>query len=314
MIEGIESILMNVCPEMVLTYGDTNSTLAGALASAKLHIPVADLEAGLRSFNRRMPEEINRVLTDHIADVLFRTAAIAVQNLENEGVPTRRIIRTGDVMHDAALQFATRAEAVSLVLQRLQLQSRKYILAALHRGENTHHASRLRAILEGLADLARQMSVVLPLHPRTRKAIERAQIRATVLQRILVLEPVGYLDMTMLEKHARLIAPDSSGVQKEAYFHRVPCVTLRDETEWLETLEGGCNQLVFPTSGEAVGMGMRESLSREHNFLRGVYGDGHRAGHIANTISSWDSSRSPDGPADTSSLVANDAISCSVND
>ena len=314
MIEGIESILMNVSPEMVLTYGDTNSTLAGALAATKLHIPVAHVEAGLRSFNRQMPEEINRVLTDHIADVLFAPTAIAVQNLENEGIPAQRIIRTGDVMHDAALQFSARAESVSLVLQRLKLQSGRYILATLHRGENTDNPSRLRAILEGLADLAQQMPVVLPLHPRTRKAIERAQIHAAALQSILVLEPVGYLDMTMLEKHARLIATDSGGVQKEAYFYRVPCVTLRSETEWLETLEGGCNQIVFPASSEAVAMGIRESLSRQPHFLRDVYGDGHSAVHIAKTISSWDSPRSPDGLADTSSLVAKDAISCSVND
>jgi UDP-GlcNAc3NAcA epimerase len=309
MIEAIESLLLNICPEMVLTYGDTNSTLAGALAAAKLHIPVAHIEAGLRSFNRQMPEEINRVLTDHIADVLFAPTAIAVQNLENEGIPAERIIRTGDVMHDAALQFSARAESVSLVLQRLKLQSRNYILATLHRAENTDEPSRLRAIIEGLADVAQQLRVVLPLHPRTRKAIERAQIRAAVLRRILILEPLGYLDMTMLEKHARLIATDSGGVQKEAYFHSVPCVTLRGDTEWVESLEGGCNQLVFPTSGEAVAMGIRESLTKEPIFRSGVYGDGYSAVHIADAISSWSSHRSPDGRTNTPSL---DAISCSV--
>ena len=314
MIEAIESVLLNVRPDMVLTYGDTNSTLAGALAAAKLHIPVSHIEAGLRSFNRRMPEEINRVLTDHIADVLFAPTAIAVRNLESEGIPAGRIIRTGDVMYDAALRFAARAETVSLVLQRLQLRSGEYILATLHRAENTDDPSRLRAIFEGLADLALQMPVILPLHPRTRKAVEQAQIHAAVLQRIRVLEPLGYLDMTMLEKHARLIVTDSGGVQKEAYVHRVPCVTLRDDTEWIESLEGGCNQLVFPVNGEAVAMGIRESLSREPSFRSGVYGDGHSAVHIANAISSWDSHRSPDGRKSTSSLVANDAISCSIND
>jgi UDP-GlcNAc3NAcA epimerase len=217
-------------------------------------------------------------------------------------------------MYDAVLRFAARAEAVSLVLQRLQLHSREYILATLHRAENTDNPSRLRAIFEGLADLAQQMPVVLPLHPRTRKAIEQAQIHAAVLQRIRVLEPLGYLDMTMLEKHARLIATDSGGVQKEAYVHRVPCVTLRDDTEWIESLEGGCNQLVLPVNGQAVALGIRESLSREPNFRSGVYGDGHSAVHIANAISRWDSHRSPDGHTSPSSLVVNDAISCSVND
>lgn len=308
MLEAIESVLLRDRPDMVLVYGDTNSTLAGALAAAKLHIPISHVEAGLRSFNRQMPEEINRVLTDHIADVLFAPTAIAMRNLESEGIPAVRIIRTGDVMHDATLRFAARAEGVSRVLQRLQLQSRTYILATLHRGENTDDPSRLRAIFEGLADVAQQLPVVLPLHPRTRKAIERAQIRAAVLQRILVLEPLGYLDMTMLEKHARLIATDSGGVQKEAYFHGVPCVTLRGETEWLESLEGGCNQLVFPMNGEAVAMGIRESLRRNPTFRSGVYGDGHSAVHIANAISCWCSHRSPGEHTNTPSLVANDAI------
>jgi len=261
-----------------------------------------------------MPEELNRVLTDHIADVLFAPTAIAVGNLEHEGIPGGRIIRTGDVMQDAALRFAARAEAVSRVLRRLQLQPREYILATVHRGENTDDPKRLRAIFEGLADVAQQLPVVLPLHPRTRNAIVQAQIRNAVLQRILVVEPLGYLDMIMLERHARLIATDSGGVQKEAYFHCVPCVTLRGETEWLESLEGGCNQLVFPTSGEAVAMGIRESLSREANFRSAVYGDGQSAVHIANAISSWISPRSPNGCPNDSSPVTNDAISSSAND
>lgn len=313
MIEAIESVLLKICPEMVLVYGDTNSTLAGALAAAKLHIPVSHIEAGLRSFNRKMPEEINRVLTDHIADVLFAPTASAVKNLENEGIPAEQIIRTGDVMHDTALRFAARAEAVSNVLRRLQLQSRAYILATLHRAENTDDPVRLRAIFEGLADVEQQMPVVLPLHPRTGKAVEDAQIGAAVLRRILILEPLGYLDMTMLEKHARLIVTDSGGVQKEAYFHSVPCVTLRGETEWIESLEGGCNQLVFPSNGDAVSTGIRDALSREPSFRRGVYGDGLSAAQIANTIASWGSHHSPDERAGASTLVVNDATSCSVN-
>jgi UDP-GlcNAc3NAcA epimerase len=314
MIEAVESALLNIRPDMVLAYGDTNSTLAGALAAAKLHIPVSHIEAGLRSFNRQMPEEINRVLTDHIADVLFAPTAIAVRNLESEGISAGRIIRTGDVMHDAALWFAARAETASHVLQRLQLQSRMYVLATLHRGENTDDPIRLQAIFEGLAEVAQQLPVVLPLHPRTRKAIERAQIRAAALQRILVLEPLGYLDMTMLEKHARLIATDSGGVQKEAYFHSVPCVTLRGETEWLESLEGGCNQLVFPMNRQAVASGIRESLKRRPTFRSGIYGDGNSAAHIANVISCWDSHGSQDKRANAPLRVASDPISCSLDD
>jgi UDP-GlcNAc3NAcA epimerase len=312
MIEAIESVLLNARPEMVLAYGDTNSTLAGALAASKLHIPVSHVEAGLRSFNRQMPEEINRVLTDHIADLLFAPTATAVRNLESEGIPPGRIIRTGDVMHDAALRFAARAETASDVLQRLQLQSRTYVLATLHRAENTDDPVRLRAILDGLADVAMQLPVVLPLHPRTRKAIERAQICAAALQPILILEALGYLDMIMLEKHARLIATDSGGVQKEAYFHCVPCVTLRGETEWLESLEGGCNQLVFPKNGEAVATAIHESLRRELTFRSSVYGDGHSAAHIANYISCWASHASEGKRVNAPSRVSNDPISCSV--
>jgi UDP-GlcNAc3NAcA epimerase len=315
MLEAIESVLLRHRPDMVLVYGDTNSTLAGALAAAKLQIPVSHVEAGMRSFNRQ-PEEINRVLTDHIADVLFAPTATAMRNLANEGIPAERIIRTGDVMYDAALQFAAHADAFSHVLRRLELQPRTYILATLHRSENTDDRNRLRAIFEGIADVARQLPVVLPLHPRTRKEVERAQISGAVLQRIRLLKPLGYLDMTMLEKHARLIATDSGGVQKEAYFHGVPCVTLRGETEWTETLEGGCNQLVFPANGECVATCIREALSREPTFRTDAYGDGHSAMHIANAISCWGlkAQPSPNECLNTPSRVSNDARPCYGND
>jgi UDP-GlcNAc3NAcA epimerase len=286
MLEAIESLLLRDRPDMVLVYGDTNSTLAGALAAAKLQIPMSHVEAGLRSFNRQ-PEEINRVLTDHIADLLFAPTATAVRNLSKEGIPAERIIRTGDVMYDTALQFAAHADAVSQVLKRLELQPRTYLLATIHRSENTDDQSRLRAIFEGIADVAQELPVVLPLHPRTRKEIQRAEISDTVLQRIRLLKPLGYLDMIMLEKHARLIATDSGGVQKEAYFHGVPCVTLRGETEWTETLEDGCNRLVFPADAAVVAAGIRGALGSVPNFRTDAYGDGHSAMHIADVISSW---------------------------
>jgi UDP-GlcNAc3NAcA epimerase len=288
MLEGIEAVLLDLRPDMVMTYGDTNSTLAGTLAAAKLHIPVSHVEAGLRSFNRQMPEEINRVLADHMADLLFAPTLTAVQNLQREGIAQERIIRSGDVMYDAMLHFASRAEAASSVLDHLQLQRGGYILATLHRCENTDNPRRLRAILGGLAEIAQHIPVVLPLHPRTRKEISLAQISREVLDRLALLEPLGYLDMIMLEKHACLIATDSGGIQKEAYFNGVPCVTLRAETEWLETLEGGCNQLLFPASQEIVATRILEALEITPIFRRDVYGDGHSAEAIANAVACWD--------------------------
>jgi UDP-GlcNAc3NAcA epimerase len=293
MLEAIETVLLDVCPDMVLTYGDTNSTLAGALAGAKLHIPIAHVEAGLRSFNRKMPEEINRVLTDHAADLLFAPTQTALGNLRDEGISPDRIIHTGDVMYDVALQFAARAEAVSHVLETLKLQPGKYILATLHRSENTDDRSRLNAILTGLADVARELPVVMPLHPRTRKEIDRAHLSRDVLQGIIVIEPLGYLDMAMLEKHARLIVTDSGGVQKEAYFHAVPCVTLRSETEWRESLEGGCNQLVFPVNRKAVAGHICDALRCDPVFRKDLYGNGQSATQIANTIACWSLNVSP---------------------
>lgn len=287
MLEGIEAILLDLRPDMVMTYGDTNSTLAGALAAAKLHIPVCHIEAGLRSFNRQMPEEINRVVTDHTADLLFAPTATAVHNLEREGIPRERIIRSGDVMYDAMLRFEAKAEAVSRILEQLKLQTRGYVLATLHRCENTDDPRRLQAILAGLAEVAGQIPVVLPVHPRTRKEISRAQISPAVLDRLALLEPLGYLDMILLEKHARVIATDSGGIQKEAYFHRVPCVTFRGETEWLETLEGGCNRLVFPISQETVATRTLEAMESTPTFRSDLYGDGNSAPFIANAVASW---------------------------
>jgi UDP-GlcNAc3NAcA epimerase len=315
MLEAIESVLLRDRPDMVLAYGDTNSTLAGALAAAKLKIAISHVEAGMRSFNRQ-PEEINRVVTDHIADLLFAPTATATRNLNNEGIPAKRIIRTGDVMYDAAMQFGARADASSQVLNRLELQPRMYVLATLHRSENTDDHGRLQAIFEGIADVAQQLPVVLPLHPRTRKEIERNQISNAVLQPIRLIKPLGYLDMTMLEKHARLIVTDSGGVQKEAYFHGVPCVTLRSETEWTETLEGGCNRLVSPADGAVVATGIREALCTQPIFRTDAYGDGHSAMRIANVISCWgrEGQRSLREHANTPMPTSNTVRSCYASD
>jgi len=251
MLAALETVLMEARPDMVLVYGDTNSTLAGALAAAKLHIPVAHVEAGLRSFNRRMPEEINRILTDHCAEHLFTPTRTATHNLLAEGVPEARILECGDVMFDASLRFAKKAEARGEGAARLGLKRGQYVLATVHRQENTDDPARLAAIMEGLAMIAADMPVVLPMHPRTRARAEAANV-GDALAAIRTIEPVGYLEMVGLEKDAAVVATDSGGVQKEAFFHRVPCVTLRDETEWLELVDAGWNTLTPPTDASTV--------------------------------------------------------------
>jgi UDP-GlcNAc3NAcA epimerase len=250
MLERVERVLCSERPDWVLVYGDTNSTLAGALAAAKLHIAVAHVEAGLRSFNRRMPEEINRVLTDQVSDLLLAPTRAAVENLLAEGVPEARVHRVGDVMYDAALHYGALAEAQSRILQRLALPSGAYLLATVHRQENTDDHVRLRSIIGALSAVAGEVPVVFPVHPRTRKAMAAAQLLDAASRALRIIEPVGYLDMIMLERHARLVATDSGGVQKEAFFYGVPCVTLRDETEWLELVESGWNQLASPTRAD----------------------------------------------------------------
>jgi UDP-GlcNAc3NAcA epimerase len=262
MLEAIEQILLQVMPDWVLIYGDTNSTLAGALAAAKLHIPVAHVEAGLRSFNRRMPEEVNRVLTDHASDLLFAPTATSVRNLQHEGISEDKILLVGDVMYDAALFYSVKAETESDILVALDLHPKQYILATVHRAENTDDARRLRTIFEGLELAAREMPVIMPLHPRTREALRREGVLDTHSKRVLILEPLGYLDMVMLEKCARLIATDSGGVQKEAFFYRVPCVTLRSETEWVESVDLGWNRLVPPILATSVFAGIMGMLAQ----------------------------------------------------
>ncbi len=247
MLMAIEQVLVDLQPDCVLVYGDTNSTLAGALAAAKLHIPVAHVEAGLRSFNRRMPEEINRVLTDHAADLLFAPTEQALRNLLSEGIRREAIHLVGDVMFDAALYYGSCAEAASRILAALELRHRGYVLATVHRAENTDDPERLRTIVEALNLLAKEQPVIVPLHPRTRMAISRAGLLASASDGLRMIEPVSYLDMVQLEQHAALILTDSGGVQKEAFFHRVPCVTLREETEWTELVDLGWNRLAPPT-------------------------------------------------------------------
>mgnify|MGYP003393251180 CR=1 FL=1 len=244
MLQGLEPLLRQHHPDAVLVYGDTNSTLAGALTAAKLHIPVAHIEAGLRSFNRRMPEEINRVLVDHISDLLFCPTQAAIDNLAHEGV-TQGVHAAGDVMFDATLTAIARAGRQSQILANLDLAPRAYAVATIHRAENTDDPQILRRIVDYLRNAIPASDaaapIILPLHPRTRLALAAAGIELP--PNIRAIDPLGYLDMTWLAHHAALILTDSGGLQKEAYFHRVPCITLRSETEWVETIAAGWNRL-----------------------------------------------------------------------
>jgi UDP-GlcNAc3NAcA epimerase len=281
MLEGIERVMLRERPDWAMVYGDTNSTLAGALAAAKLHVPVAHVEAGLRSWNRNMPEELNRVLTDHTASLLFAPTAAAVCNLQAEGIAGAQVRLVGDVMYDAVLLFGRRAEEASDVLCRSGLPSGGYVLATIHRAENTDSRVRLQAILSGLARVARTLPVVVPLHPRTQRVVAQSGALSSAGAALRLIPPVGYLDMLMLEKHARVIATDSGGVQKEAFFHRVPCVTLRDETEWVELVELGCNRLAPPLSADAVASAVLAALDTRISTCELPYGDGHSSEHIA---------------------------------
>lgn len=284
MLEAIEGVLLETRPDWLLVYGDTNSTLAGALAAAKLHIPVAHVEAGLRSFNRRMPEELNRVLTDHASDRLFAPTSAALAHLHAEGIPETRVRLVGDVMYDAARLHGERAERQSAILETLGLVPGHYVLATVHRAENTDDAVRLAAIVEGLVAVAAEVPVVVTLHPRTRAALAREGLLASAERTLALVPPVGYFDMVRLERNACLIVTDSGGVQKEAFFHGVPCVTLRDETEWTELVELGWNRLVPPASAAQVGAGIRAALGAGPGRPASPYGDGHAARQVVESL------------------------------
>ena len=280
MLAGIEAVLLEQRPDAVLVYGDTNSTAAGALAASKLHIPVAHVEAGLRSFNRRMPEEQNRVITDHLADVLFAPTDLAVANLAHEGI-VDGVHAVGDVMYDVALHFAGRARTSSVLLDRLGLIAGAYVLMTVHRAENTDEPARLRAIVDGATAVADTLTVVLPMHPRTVRTL--ADLGITMPPGVRVIEPVGYLDMVALEVGAEVIVTDSGGVQKEAFFHGVPCITLRDETEWVELIELGWNELVPPVDATAIARAVLSARGRRGRTAK-PYGDGHAAVRIADVM------------------------------
>lgn len=299
MLEKIEEVLLKEKPDYVLVYGDTNSTLAGALAAKKLHIKVVHVEAGLRSFNMRMPEEINRILTDRISDILCCPTETAVENLKKEGVLVSgdnrpetndhpRVLNTGDVMLDAALHYSAFSAVKSTIIKDLNLKGRDFALCTIHRAENTDDPERLNGIFAALTEISKEMPVVLPLHPRTRKILESSSTvgdeqPATNNNQLILIAPVGYFDMIELLKQTKIVLTDSGGLQKEAYFFKKPCVVLRDETEWVELIEGGNNRLAG-----AVTLEIRTAYSKlmstsfwSHDRL---YGEGKAAHSIVRLL------------------------------
>ena len=281
---AIEQVLMAERPDAVLLYGDTNSTLAGALAAAKLHIPVAHVEAGLRSFNRRMPEEINRVLTDHVSQWLFAPTESAVLNLQREGIDAAKVHRVGDVMFDAALHFSGVARARARRHPVFaDVAGRAFVLATVHRAENTDAPERLRTIVAALAALAGEIEVVWPMHPRTRNVLAQMGVAVDSAPGMHCVGPLGYLDMIEMEQAAQMVVTDSGGVQKETFFFGKPCVTLRDETEWVELIESGWNRLAPPTSVAALRAAFDAALGSVGAPVR-PYGEGDAAQRIARTL------------------------------
>jgi UDP-GlcNAc3NAcA epimerase len=270
-------------PDLMLVYGDTNSTLAGALVGAKLQVPVAHVEAGMRSFNRSMPEEINRLVTDHVSSLLFAPSALAVSNLRSEGVNGKQVHLVGDVMFDAARMFGPDPERRRQILAARGLEEGKYVLATIHRAENTDNDAQLREVFAGLMSAACSIPVVVPLHPRTRLALEQAGLLDAVRSRLRCLDPVGYVEMLGLVAGARLVATDSGGLQKEAYYCGTSCITIRTETEWVELVESGWNQLV-PIEAAAIAA-LLQSTPREGKITPTLYGGGIASSRIAAVLS-----------------------------
>ena len=284
MLVGVERVLMQEKPDALLVFGDTNSTLAGALAAAKLNVPIAHVEAGLRSFNRQMPEETNRIVTDRLSAWLFCPTEAAIDNLRREGLAESAQL-VGDVMFDAAIYYADRAEKSSRIREQLSLANGPYVLATCHRAESTDSPAALTAIVDALEQIAREHVVIFPVHPRTRKALAAFGL-TNRLGAVRVIEPVSFLDMVALERHARVILTDSGGVQKEAFFHGVPCVTMRDETEWVETVALGRNHLGGRAS-DRIRAAFRSALNQavDRNLPK-PYGNGDAAKRIEASLAS----------------------------
>lgn len=283
MLEAIEAVLVREKPDGVLVYGDTNSTLAGALAAAKLHIPIFHVEAGLRSFNKKMPEEINRILADHLSNLLFAPTKTAIQNLQNEGFLETQVEEVGDVMYDATRYFAPLvAKRRGDILKRFSLKEKEYCIATIHRAENTDFVQRLETIFDALNQLSSHIKIILPIHPRIREKISAFKVG----NNFLMIDPLGYLDMQALTQQSVCVLTDSGGLQKEAYFLGVPCMTLRDQTEWVELIESGWNKLV--KIDETLSRKLLEELQffkrRELPEQKTLYGEGNASQKIANSL------------------------------
>ena len=298
MTEGIEAILIKERPDFIILYGDTNSTLAGAVAAAKIHVPIVHIEAGLRSFNKAMPEEINRIVCDHCSTLLFSPTLAGVENLKREGFPVDndgpytidnpKVYHCGDIMYDNSLHFAAIAEEKTDINQRLELTAKPFILATIHRDTNTDHPERLSAIFRSILKLSEECQVVLPLHPRTAKLIktnldEDLQNQIFSCQNIKLIPPVSFLEMVALERHALLVMTDSGGVQKEAYFFKKPCVILRPETEWVEIVATGNAVLTDADEGRII-KAWQQFKDNPPTVFPEIFGDGHAAEFMLDKI------------------------------
>lgn len=280
MMAGIERECLEDRPDLVLVYGDTNSTLAAALVASKLHIPIAHVESGLRSFDRRMPEEVNRILADHVSSLLFCPSQSAVTNLKKEGV-TEGVFEVGDIMRDALCMFLQRAKERSNAIERFGLNPGEYALLTIHRPSNTDDVETLEELLEAAGEMG---PVLFPAHPRCSESVRELISRNILKDNIQVVEPLGYLDFLAAASQARFIATDSGGLQKEAYWLKVPCITLREQTEWIETVETGWNRLVGNSAEAFRDAVCSLALPKSHHEL---YGDGKTAIRICDIISDW---------------------------
>jgi len=295
-IEGIESVLTEQHYDGVIVYGDTNSTLAAAVAASKIHVPVFHVEAGLRSFNMGMPEEINRIVCDQLSSVLFTPTLTGLRNLEAEGFSSiksrvrfadgrgQRVVLSGDVMYDNSMYFSAMADVQSDIIERLGLRYRQFVLATIHRPANTDNPENLRSIFRALNDIAEQhqMDVVLPLHPRTRKIMENEGMNGLMNERVRIIEPASFFEIIRLEKNAAIVMTDSGGVQKEAFFYGTPCVILRPETEWVEIVEAGAG-IIADADYERI-MAAYEQLVNKPVQFPALFGDGHASEKIISEI------------------------------
>lgn len=284
MMEEIEKILLNEKPDIVLVFGDTNSTLAGSLAAKKLHIKLVHIEAGLRSFNLDMPEEINRILTDRISDILFCPTETAVNNLMDEGYEKMPcdIKNVGDVMYDAALYYSKRSSEKSSIIKNLNLEVENFVLCTIHRQENTDDTEKLKSIINALNEINKTTKVITPLHPRTKQLLEKHKITPY----FTIIEPVGYFDMIELIKNCKLVMTDSGGLQKEAYFFNKYCITLRDETEWVELVENKFN-IITGADNKAIISAFTLLVDKKPMFTKKLYGTGNAGQKIVDILKNY---------------------------